>query len=221
MKRFDADIWKDIKGYEGKYQVSYSGQIRRLYKSRKPRILTPYKRSTGSRARRTTRDRLFIGLTDSKGKRKEIMVHQIVAEHFLGKPPKPDMVPYHINKCVKDNWASNLAYIDRRTLGKKTGASSRRQPVVKINKDGEIVEAYSSAREAGRQNYMSYQTINDRCNNKVKKAFAPDGYEYAWENKEVSINHALMRIELARKDEEDWEAISRIKGTKPKYEFEF
>lgn len=142
------------------------------------------------------------------------MVHQIVAKHFLGNPPRADMVPYHINGCVMDNWASNLAYIDRKTLGKKTGASSRRQPVIKIDEDCEIVDCYSSAREAGRQNHMSYQTVIDRCNGKCKKAFASDGYEYAWEEKQSSINQAIRRIEIARQCDEDWEAINRIKNIK-------
>ena len=212
-------MWKDIKGFEGKYQVSYSGEIRRLYKNTEPRILKPYKKA--GNGRKITRNRLFIGLVDYKGKKHVFMVHQAVGRHFLGKLPCKEMVLHHKNGTVTDNWASNLAYIDRRSLGKKTGASSNRQPVVKINKNGEIINVYSSAREAGRQNFMSYQTINDRCNNKCKKAFAPDGYEYAWENKESSINQAIRRIEVARKDEEDWNAINRIKDIKLKYEFDF
>ena len=192
---FDADIWKDIEDFNGKYQVSYSGQVRRVYKSGKTRMLTPHKKSQGSKSRKIYRNRLFVHLTDDNGKSYHIMVHQIVAKHFLDKP-KPGQVPYHKNLCVMDNWASNLEYIDKKKLGQLTGASSRRQPVVKINHEGEIIECYSSAREAGRNNYMSYQTIIDRCNDKCKKAFAPDGFEYAWEEKERSINQAIRRIEL-------------------------
>ena len=42
---------------------------------------------------------------------------------------------------------------------------------------------------------MSRQTVTDRCNGKCKKAFTPDGYEYAWEDKEVSMRAAIRRIE--------------------------
>ena len=59
---------------------------------------------------------------------------------------------------------------------------------------GLIVDVYSSARKAARENYMSYQTIMDRCNGKCKSAFAPDGYAYAWEDSEVSMKHALNKI---------------------------
>ena len=37
--------WKDIPGYNGKYQVNYYGEIRRVYeKSRKTKTLTPYQK---------------------------------------------------------------------------------------------------------------------------------------------------------------------------------
>ena len=42
---------------------------------------------------------------------------------------------------------------------------------------------------------MSYQTVIDRCNGKCKSAFAPDGYAYAWEDKEVSMRNAISKIE--------------------------
>lgn len=221
MNEFDADIWKDIEGFNGKYQVSYSGQIRRVCKDGKTRLLKPYKKSEGSRARKISRDRLYIKLTDDTGKRHEFLVHQIVAKHFLGKP-KPGQVPYHKNGLVADNWASNLAYIDRRTLGKMTGASSRRKPVIKINRDGEIVDCYSSAREAAKNNYMSYQTVMDKCNLVYIKRtiFAPDGFAYAWENDERKLNVVLRRIELETQDD-DQEVISRLKQTPAKQILDF
>jgi len=213
-----VDIWKNIQGFNGKYQVSYSGQIRRVYKSGKTKILAQFKKA--GKARAVYRDRLLVHLTDDKGKSHQVMVHQIVAKHFLGKS-KPGQVSYHVNECVMDNWASNLENIDKKKLGQLTGASGRRQTVIKIDKDGETVDCYSSAREAGRNNFMSYQTIMDRCNGKCKKAFAPDGFEYAWEEKKSSINQAIRRIELARKKEEDSEPIQMIKQISAKYAYDF
>ena len=43
---------------------------------------------------------------------------------------------------------------------------------------------------------MSYQTIIDRCNRKYKSTFAPDGYAYAWDDKEISMRYALRKIEI-------------------------
>ena len=182
------ETWKDIDGYGGKYQVDKEGRIRRVYKSGKTRLLNPYhKKMSGSQ-------RMVVKLT-MVGKSKEVIVIQIVAKTFLGVAPK-GYVAYHKNGCQSDNYLNNIAYISRKELGKKTGASSRKQSVAKISKDGEIVEFYSSARECARQNFMSYQTIIDRCNGKCKSAFAPDGYAYAWEDSEISIKRALNKIKL-------------------------
>lgn len=219
MREQTVDNWIDIIGYKGKYQVGYMGQVRRVYKSGKTRILTPYKKA--GKGRKVYRDRLLIKLTDDKGKSNETMIHQIVALHFLGKP-KQGQVPYHINGLVTDNWASNLEYIDRKKLGELTGASSRRQPVVKINSTGEIVECYSSARECAKANYMSYQTIMDKCNLKsIKRSiFALDGFAYAWEDDDKKLNKVIRLIELETRGE-DSEIINNLKQSECKYCFDF
>lgn len=74
------------------------------------------------------------------------------------------------------------------------GARSRRKAVVKIDNYGEIVEVYSSARMAAKANYMSHQTVTDRCNGKCRSIFAPDGYAYAWEDSGKSLERAIEKI---------------------------
>lgn len=181
------ESWKDIPGYDGKYQADMEGNIRRIYQSGKTRLMTPYhKKMSGSQC-------LVVKMTRDKKAKEEIMV-QIMAKTFLGNP-LPGHVPYHKNGCQEDNYIQNIAYISRRDLGKLTGRNAKRQPVAKIDASGEIVEVYSSARECARKNYMSYQTIIDRCNGKCKSAYAPDGYAYAWDDKEVSMRNAIRKIE--------------------------
>ncbi|MEF9840254.1 MAG: hypothetical protein RR791_04805, partial [Lachnospiraceae bacterium] len=68
----------------------------------------------------------------------------------------------------------------------------------KIDGTGEVVEFYTSAREAGRKNYMNNQTITDRCNGRCKSAFAPDGFAYAWEDSEASMRRTIRAIELEK-----------------------
>jgi len=179
------DIWKDIEGFDGKYQASYAGQFRRLYKNGKSRVLQTYTKAS-------TKKRLVISLWKD-GKKKEYLAHRVVAETFLV-AGKPGQVVYHKNQIVTDNWASNLEYIYREELGKKTGQKSRSKSVVKIDARGEIADFYPSARKAAVANFMSAQTIADRCNGIVKSAFASDGYAYAWEDELKSVNGAMRRI---------------------------
>lgn len=187
------ETWKDIPGYDGKYQADREGNIRRVFSSGKTRQMTPYhKKMPGSQ-------RLIVKLT-KEGRSKEEILMQVVARTFLG-PMPPGCAPYHINGYQEDNYVNNIGYITRKELGKRTGAKSRRKPVAKIGKDGEVVEVYPSARAAARENFMSCQTVTDRCNGKCKSAFAPDGYAYAWEDSERSMGQAMSKIKEEKQSE--------------------
>lgn len=181
--------WKDIPGYNGKYQASTEGNVRRVFGSGKTRAMMPYhKKMSGSQ-------RLIVKLTKD-GKSKEEVLLGLIAKTFLG-PVPPGMVPYHKNGLQSDNYLNNIAYITRQELGTRTGSRSRRKPVVKLDTSGQDVAFYRSARQAAKENFMSYQTIIDRCNGDVKRGPAPDGFEYAWDDSEVSRRKAVRRMELA------------------------
>lgn len=167
--------WRDIPGYGGKYRASRDGDIQRVFPSGLVRDMTPYRKKS-----KVLRNRLFVKLTKN-GKSKEVPMLKIMAETWHGNPGR-DLVPYHKNGIVTDNRADNIGFASRRELGKKTGhMTNRRRGVMKISEDGEEVEIYRSAREAAKANNMSYQTVLDRCHNRVKKAFALDGFTYQFE----------------------------------------
>lgn len=168
------EVWRDIPGYAGKYQADTEGKVRRIYGSGKTRLMTPYrKKMNGSQ-------RMVVKLTIDGKPREEILM-QVIAKTFLGACPA-GYVPYHVNGCQLDNYLNNIKYISREELGLKTGRKSRSRSVFKVNVDGEAVDVYYSAREAARKNHMSYQTVMDRCNGRVKKPFALDGHTYRWED---------------------------------------
>ena len=164
-----TELWKDISG--SKYQISIVGKIRRKLKNGKYRYIKSYKKK-----------KWLAVKVRINGEYKEIYVHKLMAKVFNIQGNKGEVLHF-INGDINDPSLHNLEYIDRKKLGKKTGAKSWRKPVAKLNENGELIEVYPSARECGRQNYMSYQTIIDRCNGKVKSKFAQDGYQYIWESK--------------------------------------
>ncbi len=175
--------WRMIAGYGGFYEVSRLGEVR-SYRScwgRLPssRLLTPYKRQPRGKGRRS--NRVFVKLTDQNGRAREVPLVNIVVDVWKGGRP-PGMVAYHINGDTTDNRAANIGFITPRELGEMTGHKSRRRPVAKIFESGEVAEVYRSAREAAAQNHMSYQTVMDRCNNKIKNPYALDGFNYQWDD---------------------------------------
>lgn len=72
------EIWKDIKGYEGKYQVSNLGEVRSLKfnKSQKCKKLKPKFAGAGYRS---------VALL-MNGKSKYCYIHRLVALHFIDNP---------------------------------------------------------------------------------------------------------------------------------------
>lgn len=182
-----ADTWYDIPGYEGKYQINYFGKIRRALKNGRYKELHPYlKKSNGRRV--------------VKLNCKEMVVMKLMQFTFMGKL-KEGYVTYHKNGILTDDVLSNIGVIRREELGRLTGTRNDCQiPVVKIDSSGEIVEFYKSVREAGRKNHMSYQTILDRINGKVKSLYAPDGYVYV-KDKDSAVQKAIRKIELENQKE--------------------
>lgn len=170
-----AGWWRDIPGYGGKYRASKAGDIQRVFPSGLVRDMTPYRKQG-----EVLRNRLFVKLTVN-GKPKEVSMLKIMAGTWHENKDK-SLVPYHKNGIATDNHADNIGFISRSELGKISGhMAKKRKSVFKVDKDGNEVEVYRSAREAARQNNMSYQAVLDRCHNKVKNPFALDGHTYQFE----------------------------------------
>lgn len=185
IKNIRADMWYDIPGYDGKYQINYFGQVRRVYANGGTKILDGYvKKSNGRRA--------------VKLNCKERLCFHLMRDTFIGELPE-GYVLYHKNSILSDDILSNIGVTTRQKLGKMSGTRNGSSfAIVKINSDGEIVDFYKSAREAGRKNYMAYQTILDRVNRKVKSLYAPDGYVYCKDD-DRAINRVIRQIELENK----------------------
>lgn len=174
--------WRAIPGYDGMYEINVLGEVRtwrwrKEHRMKEPRLLTPYMRHRGNGPEGRKR---FVKLTDADGNTAEPTVLSLMVEVWCG-GKRPGMVPYHKNRDLSDNALHNIGFATPEKLGKMTGAMATRKPVVKIDRNGEVVACYTSARAAGRANHMSYQTVLDRCNGKVKNPFALDGYNYQFD----------------------------------------
>ena len=107
------EIWKDIQGYEGEYQVSNLGRIKSLPRKRvtptgwpylsKGKILTPKLRKDGY---------LEISLR-TKGKGKSYFIHRLVAQAFIPNPYNKPQVN-HLNGKKSDNRIENLECATRK-----------------------------------------------------------------------------------------------------------
>lgn len=98
--------WKDISGFEGRYQISTLGRVKTLSYKRtgKSRILAVYERSG------------YLWTTFREGgagsKQQHPAVHRLVAEHFI---PNIDNKPFvnHKDGNRKNNCVDNLEWVTR------------------------------------------------------------------------------------------------------------
>ena len=98
------EIWKDIPGYKGRYQVSNEGRVKSLCYYGFPGKIGILKSTDG-----------INGYPKVSLKGKFYMVHQLVAMSFLGhKPNRHNEVVDHINNNPKDNRLENLQIITQR-----------------------------------------------------------------------------------------------------------
>lgn len=94
--------WKEIKGYEGLYEVSDIGEVRSLPRQgTKGRILKQHER----------KGYLRVGLTKDH-KTTWCSVNRLVAEAFIPNPDNLEQVD-HINSNRLDNRAENLQWLTR------------------------------------------------------------------------------------------------------------
>ena len=123
----EIEIFKDILGYEGLYQVSNLGRVKSLerkvrkensFKTVKEKILTPVINNGG-----------YLRVTLWKqGKQKDFKVHQLVAMAFLGhKPNGHKLVVNHKDFNRKNNNAINLEIITQRKNTNKKHLKSASQ----------------------------------------------------------------------------------------------
>ena len=93
------EVWKDIAGYEGLYQVSSFGRVKSLWHGRE-RIRKPHLNHKG-----------YSELNLCKGGNvKGFKVHRLVAEAFIPNPQNKREVN-HINGIKADNRVENLEWV--------------------------------------------------------------------------------------------------------------
>lgn len=102
-------------------------------------------------------------------KTKRIKLSRLVAEAWLNL--NQNQVVIHKNRNKFDNDLFNLIITDRSTLGKITGhlAKSKKSHMIAKYINDRPVKIWRSARSAAKDLGVSYQTVLDYANGKVKK----------------------------------------------------
>jgi len=109
----ELEIWKDIEGYEGLYQISNLGRVKSLNNNK-----TKKEKIKKNRIYRSTGYYCVNLSKNSKGK--NFLIHRLIAIHFIDNPDN-HLCVNHINRDKKDNkiyiWPSSIHSLYLFTFG--------------------------------------------------------------------------------------------------------
>ncbi|MBW1620086.1 NUMOD4 domain-containing protein [Lactiplantibacillus plantarum] len=166
------EIWKDIPGYEGLYQVSNYGRVKSLFRYKK--ILIPYTQPNEYQA---------VQLYKSK-KSAFKLIHRLVAMAFLPNPDcKPDV--NHKDECKTNNRLTNLEWVtakENSNYGTSMLRMAKKQgkELCQLDQDGKVIDTFYSGGDAQRKTGVSRYKISLVAHGKRHTAGG-----YSWKFKEV------------------------------------
>lgn len=144
------EIWKDIKGYDGKYQVSNLGNVKSMnyHRERKEKLLAPVEDAYG----------YLVVLLYKDGKKKNHKVHQLVAEAFLSNDDGSPSIN-HKDENKKNNCVTNLEFC---SVG-YNNRYSKAVPVVQCDRDGKAIRVWESIKAASEGTKAKESNIGACC----------------------------------------------------------
>ena len=177
-----TELWKDIEGYEGLYQVSNMGRVRSLdmvieQKGKAPyvwsgRVLSPSEDRHGYKHIRLR----------ARGTNTGVYVHQLVAKAFVPNPNGYNEVN-HKDENPGNNRSSNLEWCShiynvRYGTGQERRAAKIRRPIIQKDLSGNVVHEWGSLTECQRETGMLTGHI---CRALRKYPLYQTAYGYVWE----------------------------------------
>lgn len=196
------EIWKDIKGYEGLYQISNLGRIKSLYGWNGHRYLEREKilKPTSKYDKRASYPRAVIKLIKGKDK-KDYRVHRLVAEAFIPNPQNKPQVN-HIDGNPLNNRVENLEWC----TDKENKIHAHKYLIKKNYDEKKIIEQYNkniNPSKICKDNNITiaiYRNILKRNNLKSQgNSFWKNKYNIDIEQLKNDIKNGMTNKELVKK----------------------
>lgn len=181
--QLEGEVWKDIEGFEGDYQISNIGRVKALnYKGKKNNyhILS------------LSIDK--VGYHQIILKKKNFTVHRLVAMAFIPNPNEYKEIN-HKDGIKYNNNVENLEWCTRShniqhafdmglKINKKGSESYQAKEVYKYGLDGRFLGKYGSIVEASPNDDVLRSNISACCKGKIKTA---GGYIWSYKFEEIDV----------------------------------
>lgn len=169
------EIWKDIEGYEGLYQISNFGKVKSFRPwnrsfGEKERILKPTINANGYEQ---------VTLYRSQSDRHKFLVHRLVAKAFIENPEHLEAVN-HKDENPRNNQVYNLewctlSYNNAYGTARVRGSITKGQRVQQLTVNGVLLATYESLQIASEITGIRKHAIKDCCSGHCQT-----GHGYVW-----------------------------------------
>lgn len=175
------EIWKDVLGFEGYYQVSNLGRVKSL--SRFVNRLRGKKFINEKiKINKSSHAKYMLVQLIKDGKNHQKLLHRLLAEAFI---PNPNNYPCvnHINAQKKDNRLENLEWCtysqnNRHAYDLNLKKGRNRKPVLQFDKSGNLLNRFVSTYEAYKQTAIRH--ISEVANEKTASKYYQSAGGYVW-----------------------------------------
>lgn len=169
------ELWKDIPGYEGLYQISNFGRVKSFHRWRNASCPEEYF------LKPTIANSGYCQVSLYNGKKMKFLVHRLVAEAFIG---NPDCLPHinHKDENPTNNRADNLEwctpqYNNRYGTARFRAAMTRGKPVKQFLIGGQWVATYANTTIAEMITGISRRAINQCLSGNMQTV---SGFIWEW-----------------------------------------
>ena len=175
------EVWKDIEGFEGLYQVSNTGKVRGLERVSLDNRHLPDRILTGS----VYSGGYVVVKIRYNGRYKRYLVHRLVAKHFIPNPKGLPMVNHKdenkTNNCVDNlEWCDalyNCRYGTAVERSRKTFVKNNSKKVMQFTLDGKFLKEYDCIADAAKATGTKQSEICCCC--RMKESSVSSG-GYMW-----------------------------------------
>lgn len=180
VESYLGEVWKDIEGYEGLYQVSNFGRVKSLERIDS---LGRHRREKILKTDINNKGHLSVKLSKN-GVRKKYLIHRLVAEEFLPNPEKKPIV-HHKDHNKLNNNVDNLVWLtheehaaehpERNEASSKALRKVCSKHINQFTSDGLFLRAWYSSWDIQRELGYGQGHIIQCCQGKRKQA-----YDFIW-----------------------------------------
>ena len=164
------EIYKDIPGYEGLYQISNLGNVKSLKRNK---ILAKNNNGNG----------YLYACLSKDGQAKNYYIHRLVSQAFI---PNPDNKPEvnHKDENKENNCVENLEWVtskENTNYGSRTKRASEncQKPINQYDLQGNFIKSWAGGTEIENVTGFARSNISKCCSGKYKTAY---GYKWQYAN---------------------------------------